>query len=384
MNKKEITELKRQFRPDACTITRICGCYVDAEKNKKLELKEAFLSLPEEEMFKYFDILKKTLSGTIGKNLLNLDFPLQAEAPGQPQDFLRRLRDSKLKDAALLDAFYNKVIEHYIYGENYYIIIVHCAYDIPGRSTDGLELFDASDEVYEYLLCSICPVRLSKAGLCYNAGTNRIEDRIRDWLVELPDRGFLFPAFNDRSCDLHSMLYYSKNPEELQSDFVRELTGCETSLTAREQKQNFCSVISETLGDSCGYEVVKELHERLNGVMDEHKDDPEPVILDKQEVKHLLSLSGAGEEQLSRFEEQYDASIGEHTPLMASNIINTRRFEVKTPNITVQVSPECMDLIETRIVDGKKCLVITVDDSVTVNGIPARTIVSDSAKESRL
>ena len=210
MNKKEVSEIKKQFTPDNCAITRICGCYVDGEKNKKTQLKEAFLSLPEEEIFKYFELFRKTLSGTIGKNLLNMEFPLSAENAGGTQDFLLKLRASQLTDDALLDAFYDRIIESYDYGENYLILVIHAAYDIPGKSSDGSEMFDASDEVYEYLLCSICPVKLSKAGLCYNAETNNIEDRIRDWIVEMPDLGFLFPVFNDRSTDIHGLLYYSK------------------------------------------------------------------------------------------------------------------------------------------------------------------------------
>ena len=187
MNKKEISEIKKQFTPENCSLTRICGCYVDGEKNKKTELKEAFLSLSEEEMFKYFEIFRKSLSGTIGKNLMNMEFPLEQETEGGTQHFLMKLRESKLTDDALVESFYDKIIENYDYPENYYIILIHGVYDIPGKSSDGAEMFDASDEIYEHIMCCICPVKLSKAGLCYNAETNSIQDRIRDWIVELPD-----------------------------------------------------------------------------------------------------------------------------------------------------------------------------------------------------
>ena len=169
MNKKEVLEIRKQFTPDRCAITRICGCYVDHEKEKKAELKKAFLSLPEEESFKYFDIFRHTLAGTIGKNLLNMDFPLDQEMPGGTQEFLMKLRDSKLTDDLLLEEFYDKVIENYNYAENYYIILIHAAYDVPGKATDGSEMFDASDTVYEHIMCSICPVNLTKAGLTYQA-----------------------------------------------------------------------------------------------------------------------------------------------------------------------------------------------------------------------
>ena len=182
MNKKEISELKKQFTPDNCTISRICGCYVDAEKEKRLEMRESFLSLSDEEIFKYFEIFKKTLSGTIGKNLLNLEFPLTTEAEGGEQEFLLRLKNSRLTDDSLVDECYDKIIEHYYNAENYFIILVHAAYDVPGKARDNTEMFDSSDEVYEYILCCICPVKLSKAGLCYNEAENRIRDRIRDCL----------------------------------------------------------------------------------------------------------------------------------------------------------------------------------------------------------
>ena len=239
MNKKEIAEIKKQFTPANCAITRICGCYVDGEKNIKTKLKEAFLSLSEEEAFKYFEIFRKTLSGTLGKNLINMEFPLEQEQEGGAQEFLLRLRGSKLQDENLLDEFYNKVIESYDYGENYYIILIHSVYDIPGKSSDGTEMFDASDEIYDHILCSICPVKLSKAGLCYNAETNNIEDRIRDWIVEMPDLGFLFPVFNDRSTDIHGLLYYTKNAEQLRTSFVDELFGCAAPLSAGGQRDSF-------------------------------------------------------------------------------------------------------------------------------------------------
>ena len=176
---------------------------------------------------------------------------------------------------------------------------------------------------------------------------------------------------------MHAMLYYSKKPEELQAEFVENMFGCEASLTAGEQKESFQSVISDTLGEECNYETVKNIHDNLTMLMEEHKDDPEPVMLDKREVKQLLERSGVEDEKLSDFDAAYDNAVGEDTSLMASNLVNTRRFEIKTPLITIQVSPEYADLVETRIVDGKKCLVITVDDNVTVNGISAKTMDLD-------
>lgn len=381
MNKKEIAEIKKQFTPDRCAITRICGCYVNSEKEKQLEMKEAFLSLSDEEMFKYFDIFRKTLSGTIGKNLLNMEFPLQQELEGGTQEFLLKLRDSGLKDEELVTQFYDRVISSYDFGENYLILLIHAAYDIPGKTNDGLDMDDASTDVYQYVLCSICPVKLSKAALCYNAQNNTIEERIRDWIVDMPSLGFLFPAFNDRNTDLHSLLYYSKNAEELHQTLINEILGCVTPLSAKSQKETFNSIIQETFGPDCDYEAVKTIHEKITEMVDEHADEPEPLTLDKYEVKKLLQEGGATKEDLEDFDERYDDSVGEKSSFLASNISSARKFEIKTPDVVIQVNPERTDLVETQVIDGRTYLMIEVTDSVEVNGLSVRPISHNRKKE---
>ncbi|MCM1025320.1 MAG: DUF4317 domain-containing protein [Roseburia sp.] len=372
MTKKEISEIKKLLTPKNCSITRICGCYVDGEKNKKTELSQAFLALPEEEMFKYFEIFRKVLSGTPGKNLITLDFPLSAEEAGGTQDFLLRLRNSRLKDDALLEEFYDKIIASYEYVGNYLILVIHDVYDVPGRTSDGIEMEDASDEIYEYLLACICPVELSKPGLSYDPADNTFRNRVRDWVVSLPETGFLFPAFTDRSSDLHSALYYSKDSEELQDGFVAETLGCPLPLSAGDQKETFQTLIEETLGEDCDIEVVKNIHDRLAEMAQEHSEEPEPLVLEKDQVKTILADSGVSNERLEGFERHYDETAGENTSLLASNVMNARTFEVKTPDVVVRVSPDRTDLIETRKIDGLDCLVIRLDGGVVVNGITVR------------
>ena len=422
MTKQEISEIKKLLTPRNCSITRICGCYVDGEKNKKALFGQAFLALPEEEMFKYFEILRKALSGTLGKNLLNLEFPLSgewmgdmtatggdgpasaaataggnasldaaataggnasldaAESAGAPDmgilnahGLLLKLRDSKLKDESLLEEYFDRIIENYEYVGNYLILVVHDVYDVPGRDTDGMDMEDASDEIYEYILSCICPVELSKPGLSYNPEENAFQNRVRDWVVSLPDRGFLFPSFNDRSADIHGLLYYSKNPEELQEGFVDQLFGCPLPLSAGDQKETFQALIEDTLGEDCSIEMVKDIHERFTELVQENKEAPEPVVLDKSQVKTILADSGVANEKLDEFDRHYDETAGESTSLLMSNIVETRSFEVKTPDVVIKVKPDRTDLIETRQIDGRECLVIALDGGIEVNGITVRT-----------
>lgn len=372
MIKQEINEIKKLFTERNCSITRICGCYVDGEKNKKTELKQAFLALPEEEMFKYFEILHKSLSGTIGKNLLNLEFPLESESEGGTQEFLLRLRDSKLRDDALLEQFYDRIIESYEYVGNYLILLIHDAYDVPGRTKDGAEMEDASDEVYEYILACICPVDLSKTGLSYNAEENTFQNRLRDWVVGMPDTAFLFPSFNDRSADIHSTLYYSKNAADLKDDFIDKVLGCSIPLPADCQKEAFQALVEEVIGDNCSVEAVKNIHYELTEVVQEHKEDPEPVVLDKNKVKTIFAKSGLDDDSMDAFDQCYDDTVGPDTELMLDNIYSSRRFEVKTPDVTVKVKPERTDLVETKLIDGRQCLVIDLQGAAEVNGVTVK------------
>ncbi len=369
MIKQEISEIKKLFTPNNCSITRICGCYVDGEKEKKADFKQAFLALPEEEIFKYFEILRKNLSGTLGKNLLNLEFPLKTESEGGTQEFLLKLRDSKLKDDALLDEFYDKIIESYEYVGNFLILLIHDVYDVPGKTSDGIEMDDASDEIYEYIMACICPVNLSKPGLSYNAAENTFQNRIRDWVVGMPEAGFLFPSFNDRGADLHSTLYYTKDANELKESFVDSLLGCPLPLPAISQKESFQALIEETLAETCSIEAVINIHERLNEIVEAHKEDPVPLMMDREEVKTVLADSGVSNEKLDTFDRCFNATAGEGAELVVNNVINTKTFEVKTPDVVVKVNPERMDLVKTRIVDGRECLVIDLGSDVVVNGI---------------
>lgn len=382
MNKKEIAEIRKLFNKEHCHVRRLCGCYVDAEKNIKTTIKHAFLSLEEEEMSKYINIFRASLSGTIGKNLINLDFPTEQESEGGTQNFLLKLRNSRLKDDGLINEFYNKVIEYYNYSENYYIILADAAYDIPGITTDGNYLDDASVYVYEHLICCICPVKLEKSALYYNAEAGTIETRIRDWLVDVPAHGFLFPAFNDRNTDIHSMLYYTRKSEDTQPDFINNMFATGYPMTSKSQNIAFQTIVEQSLGEDCNFDTVKNIHDNLNEMIEEQKDMPEPVTLDRNDVRHLLEKSGIKEEKLEIFDKKYEQIVSDEsftsntgsteTTFTASNIANKRNLEIKTADVAIKVNPKRCDLIETVMIDGIPYILIQVNEHVTLNGIKVR------------
>ena len=374
MNKKEISEIRKLFAKDSCRIDSLAACYVSIEKEKTFVINEALSSLSEEELQYHLSIFHKCLGGTLGKNLINMEFPLDAEFGEGQQKFLLNLRDSGLKEEEMLEKFFDLIIANYPSSDKYYIVAIHGNYDVPGKGKDGAVLEDASEIVYEYILCAICPVKLSKAALGYDSDANRIRERVRDWVVEAPEKAFLFPAFNDRGPDIHSMLYYTKKAEELFPEFVETVFGTTSPLSPETQTETFNSLITETLGDEVSLEIVQRVQENIAEVIEQNKEIPEPVELTPYEMKELLGRSGVEDEKLENFEKTFKEVAGENATIIADNLPVVKQLKIKAPDIEIKVKPESASLISHKIVDGVLSIVIPVGEGVEVNGIAVKHI----------
>ena len=374
MINKEVLELKKRIKLNSSTI-KIAGCYVAGDERKKLTYINKFLRDAEEvEQHKYVELLKKPLSGAVGKTLNNIDFTEEAEKEGQIQSSLLAVRDSELKSDELLDTFYDYIIEKFAYVGNYLILLMYDVYDVPRKTKDNFSI-DESTETYRYVVCAICPVNLAKPALSYHENTNLIEPRNRDWVVEPPKIGFLFPAFNDRSADIHSMLYYAKSSKEMFEDFIEDALGCSMNLPGFMQKQIMKDIIEQVVLNQPQYEVVnvvREVNEQVNQILEENKESEEPVLLNKKEIKDILKVSGIQEEDLSKIDDMYETSLGEETLLNARDIYEDKGFDVKTNNVTLKLKSEDASIVKVQMVEGRKCLVIPMDKDVEINGILSR------------
>jgi hypothetical protein len=332
MRKKDILELKRRLKKDHCTFTKMCGCYVNGEKHVILKFRETFLNLDEDEYFKYLEIAKKVLSGTIGNNILELNFPANEDLINERQISLMHLKNSQLRDDTLLDNFYDSIIDNYDYTGNFLILIFHDAYDVITKTKDNAKI-DESEEVYEYLLCAICPVSLSEPGLRYFEEDNKIKARIRDWVVEAPTNGFVFPAFIDRSSDVNSIMYYTKNTKDTHPELMENALGCYSKQTATIQKETFQSIIKDTFStdEKEAEKIFMEVQENLNNMLDEYNaiyddTDAEPISLTKDDIQSLLIESGVPEELTTKIEKSYVDTFGDELPLV-ENLIDAKTLK---------------------------------------------------------
>lgn len=370
MNQKELSELRRRFRPDKSAISHIYGCYVNSSREIVSYLDEPLGAMHQEDAEKYLSLLKKALSGTLGKNLIDIVFSTRQVMDSEEHRLLSVLRSAALKDMEARASFYQTVIDSLDMGDSSYLILVaHDTYDVPCRGKDDALQPDAADEVFSYLVCCVCPVKAGKAELGYFPGENEFHCAAGQ-IVSAPELGFLFPAFDDRAANLYHAILYSRSANELHQEFIDAVFHTEAPMSAGEQREAFRAALSGALEDECSIEVVHAVHDYLREKIECHKESkaPEPLELTAKELRGVLADCGVSEAHAAAFLKSCGEQFGDGAALNPANLIDSKRFEVKTADATIAVEPERSYLVETRVIDGKKYLLIPAGEDVEVNG----------------
>ena len=371
MNDKEIGEIRRHLRRDRSNITKIYGCFVNDNKEIIAEFSQSTGIMPENEGDKYFALFKRVLSGSVGKNLIDITFKTSQVAGSPEHKLLMDLRESKLGDDELLHSFFQKIIDSVTLEGNYLILIGCDSYDVPFKGKDDLSDSDKSEEVYTYLICAICPVKQTKPNLHYVPEEKLFHDGAMNQPVSAPALGFLFPAFDNRATNIYNALYYTHDIKVSQDALIEALFNTPVPMPAAEQKKCFEALLTTALGDECNLDVVQTVHDQLCQRIELHKEAkvPEPLMIAKADVKEALASCGVSEEHLAKFSVDYYETFGFEADLHPKNIIDNKRFEIKTPDVSIKVDPTRSDLIETRVIGGVKYIMICADENVEVNGV---------------
>ena len=371
MNDKEIGEIRRRLRRERSNMTAIFGCYVNENKEIISQFRQSTGIMPENEADKYFALLRRTLSGSIGKNLIDISFKTSQVAGSPEHKLLMDLRECQLKDDELRLEFYKKVIETVRLEGNYLILLGCDTYDVPFKSKDDTFQKDQSEEIYTYLLCSVCPVKQTKANLHYVPEEKLFHDGAMYQMVSTPALGFLFPAFDNRATNIYNALYFTKDIKENQDAFIESVFNVPVPRPAAEQKKSFEALLTTSLGEECSLDVVQTVHDQLCQRIELHKESKvaDPLMITKEDVKDVLTSCGVSEEHLSKFSVDYDEVFGFEADLHPKNIIDNKKFEIHTPDVVIKVDPARSDLIETRVIGGVKYIMICADENVEVNGV---------------
>lgn len=369
MNEKEVSEIRRRFRADKSNINHIRGVFVNEKKEIVSEFDQSLGMLSEEESGAILSVLKKALSGYIGRNLIDISFSTEQVLNSEEHKLLSTLRSSELRDNDAVHALYEKILPSIEMDGNYLIMLAYDSYDVFSKSASGED--GDSSESFSYILCAVCPIKSSKYSLTYYIHENRIRNVCEDAVISAPEFGFMFPTFDDRKTNIYNALYYTKSVSEKREGFINAVFNTELPMPAAEQKETFNSLLAET---ECSFDVVESVHAELSAMIDNHKEsrEEEPLTVSKTTVKDILRTSGVAEDKLEVFEKKFDESFGENAELSPQNIIDRNKFDLRTADATIKVDPERSEIVETRVIDGTKYILIRADSDVEVNGVNIR------------
>lgn len=376
MNEKEIAEIRRRYRQGKTNIAHVVGCYVNEERQIVARFDQSLTLSGQEEADKFLALLRRTLSGAPGKNLIDVSFSTAQVAgnAGDEHALLMALRNSKLADEAAREEFYARAIETLDVEGNYLILLTCDSYDVPGFAKDGQRFEDGSEEVYTGILCSVCPVKMTKPALSYFVVENAFRNRDIDWLVAAPELGFLFPAFDDRATNLYGALYYTRDTTHSHTAFTDRIFAAPLPMPAAAQKETFDAILAESLGEECSCQVVQSVQEQLCGMIAEHKEsgEPRPLLLDKHAAARVLEECGVEDARVEAFSQRFEEDFGPEAALPPKNLVDTKHLELRCPDVTIQVNPERGDLVETRVIDGVRYILIRAEEGVEVNGVEVK------------
>ena len=370
MNAKEISELRRRFRADRSNISRVCGCFVNEQKEIISEFDQSLGMMGEDDAEHVLKTLKRTLSGTVGRNLLDVEFSTEQVLRGEEHLLLSKLRESRLQDSEAVHTLYQKIISSFEIEGNFLILLAADAYDVFRYGADGEEK-EESDEVFQYILCSICPVKEGKPSLSYYLPGNCFRSVCADSVLSYPAHGFLFPAFDDRTTNIYGALYYTRDLTDNQKALADALFASPIPMPAVLQKETFGHILEETVAEDCSLRVVRSVHGQIAQMIEEHKAEKieEPLVMTKSDASDMLRFCGVDTQKVEHFEKKFEEVFGADTALTPANIADKKQMRVQTPDVEIKVAKGCEDLVETRIIDGVKYILIRTEGDVAVNGV---------------
>ncbi len=370
MTDKELREIRRRFRHNKNNILTIKGCIVDKEKSIKSYINHSLVNSISDDCDKLLSIMKKTLSGNLGINLYDLEYTPQQVMESEEHALLTELRKSNLNNDEALQIFFNKVIESVICESEYAVLIASDNYDVFSYSEDG-EREEDSSTVFNYIVCCICPIKESKSELYFSNFDNSFRTTDNYHILANPDFGFMFPTFDDRASNIYKVQFYSKDVTNIHSDFIKNVFNIDSPKASSEQKECFSTCLTQTLTDDCSFNLVKSVHEHVSELVNEHKlsKEEEPLTITKSTFKNVLESSGVSDKKVEEFETKFDSEFGVNAKVTPSSIIDTKKFEVNTPYVSIKIDPERSDLISTQIIDGSRYILIRANDSIEINGV---------------
>lgn len=371
LNEKEVAEIRRRFNPQKTNIIGVHGCYVNENREIVAEFNQPLAALTQDETESMLALLKKLLSGGLDRNLIDIEFSNEQVLGGEEHKRLLKLRDSALCDEPELKALFSDIIETVRVEGAYLILAAADNYDVFTYREDGKKDED-STELFKYFLCGVFPVKMTKPQLSFAAFDNTFKNIVANSVITAPLLGFMFPAFDDRAANIYNTLFYTKDSAANNSEIIDRLFKAEPPMPAAEQRETFNSLLNGVTNDENNLEIIKNIQDEIGGMITEHKEsrEREPLAVSRDDICDILRSADMSDEKIETFKAGFDESFGEKARLNPQNLVETKRLEFTGADISIKINPERSELVETRVIDGVKYILIRADEEIEVNGVP--------------
>lgn len=371
LNEKEVAEIRRRFNPQKTNITSVHGCYVNENREIVADFNQPLAALTQDETESMLSLLKKLLSGGLDRNLIDIEFSNEQVLGGEEHKRLLKLRDSSLCDEQELRALFSDIIDTVRVEGAYLILAATDSYDVFTYREDGKKDED-STELFKYFLCGVFPVKMTKPQLSFAAFDNTFKNIVANSVITAPLLGFMFPSFDDRAANIYNTLFYTKDSAANNSEIIDRLFKAEPPMPAAEQRETFNSLLNGVTNDENNLEIIKNIQDEIGGMIAEHKEsrEREPLAVSRDDICDILRSSDMADEKIETFKAGFDESFGEKARLNPQNLVETKRLELTGADISIKINPERSELVETRVIDGVKYILIRADEEIEVNGVP--------------
>lgn len=385
MNKKDLADLKKEFKIDssAVPLKEVYSVYLKKDNGKTITKELVpFEMMDIETRELYLGNFKKVLTGSIDSKIFELDFAgdgLQQQNDERTQSILYEALKGKKRIPEFADIVVEKIAKNFEYETDVVINFIKAEYykSDKKKSSDGEELEEYVQNI-EFILCTINKIDVPKKVLKFDYSEMKFKaNSVLDVTVNLnsPLDGFVFPAFSGGYVDVNKVIYYSHKAKQMNQKFVEDVLGCFVKPTAVEEKDSFNSIIQTAVENKIKPKVMQDIYENINMKLEDDEKDEEDPKIDMKEVADILEMSGVQSREVvkSAFEE----ICGGNYEFKVKNVLpdfDRKSIKIENDNINITITPGNLNNIkQIRDREGRKCLLITLNEDVTIDGLNIET-----------
>lgn len=377
MNKKDIANIRKEFKLDnyRMNIREIFNVYVQKESGEIYhQVSQPFQMLEQETQELFLKNFKKVLTGQLDAKLFELKFTRDVEDSTQSFLYEGLQADSGDWQEYMLEIV-TKMFARGAYEFDTVVTFIRAEYRKQTKKRNQESEEGGDDEVYSsgIILCSLNKTDQPKKALMFDYIEKEFKSyNFVDPIINLdsPLSGFLFPAFNDNAADVNHILYCAGKANQPDFTFIEEVLNCEDIITAQEDKDSFDQVLKEVIGDEVDSAVISNVYEEIDRVVQENIENEESEIptLDYRDIERILTVSGVENIDTAKVEHAFKSVVADEKHEFKASSLVPKSIKISTKIADVTINPKDLKNVKYITYEGKRCLLLEVDEEVIVEG----------------